>query len=205
MKVRRYTEYTGFHGSQCFASGSLPVVVTAARHLMESTAAGALVVIDNTTGCAIDIDVYPPAAEPDRQRRAAGASAADDEALLHGLHGRGRPRLGVVAREVTLLPHQWAWLAAQSGNLSAVLRKLIEMQIQRHPANEAGHAARARACRFVSAMADELDGTEAAIQALLSDDLACLLRAVEHWPPDVRDHALLLATDGSDWRSAGEP
>ncbi|WP_186034894.1 DUF2239 family protein [Burkholderia gladioli] len=196
MKVRRYTEYTGFHGSQCFASGSLPVVVTAARHLMESAAAGALVVIDNTTGCAIDIDVYPPVAEPDRQRRAAGASTADDEALLHGLHGRGRPRLGVVAREVTLLPHQWAWLAAQSGNLSAVLRKLIEMQIQRHPANEAGHAARARACRFVSAMAAELHDADRAVQALLSGDHARLLGAVEDWPPDVRDHALLLATDG---------
>ncbi|MGN4071737.1 DUF2239 family protein [Burkholderia gladioli] len=204
MKVRRYTEYTGFHGSQCFASGSLPVVVTAARHLMESAAAGALVVIDNTTGCAIDIDVYPPAAEPDRQRRAAGASAADDEALLHGLHGRGRPRLGVVAREVTLLPHQWAWLAAQSGNLSAVLRKLIEMQIQRHPPSDADCEARQRARRFVSTMAGELQDAEQAIQALLSDDLACLLRTVEHWPPDVRDHALLLATDGSDWQSAGE-
>ncbi|EMN1928671.1 DUF2239 family protein [Burkholderia ambifaria] len=204
MKVRRYPKYTGFHGSQCFASGSLPVVVTAARHLMEYGTAGALLVIDNTTGCAIDIDIYLPTADTGQPTRAADTPDADDEARPRGLHGRGRPRLGVVSREVTLLPHQWAWLAAQSGNLSAALRKLIEMQIQRHPANDPGYEARKRACRFVSTMAGELDDTDRAVQALLSDDHASLLSAVEHWPPDVRDHALLLATEGSDWRSAGE-
>ncbi|MGN3962340.1 DUF2239 family protein [Burkholderia gladioli] len=199
MKVRRYTEYTGFHGSQCFASGSLPVVVTAMRHLMERGATGTLLVIDNTTGCAIDINLHLPVAGAGGETRAADTpSSSHDAALLHGLHGRGRPRLGVVAREVTLLPHQWDWLTAQSGNLSATLRKLIEMRIQRHPANDPGDEARKRACRFVSAMAAELHDADRAVQALLSGDHARLLGAVEDWPPDVRDHALLLATDGGD-------
>ena len=79
--------YTAFSGFDHIASGSLAEVYGACRQ------DPAALIFDQETGRVVDIDPrFPPGEEGPRP---------------------GRPRLGVVAREVTLLPRHWDWLAAQ--------------------------------------------------------------------------------------------
>lgn len=102
---------------------------------------------------------------------------------------RGRPRLGVKAREVTLLPRHWDWLARQRGGASAALRRLVEAAMREEVAGRNPDAA----YRFLSAIAGDLPGFEAAIRALYAGDAAGFAAAMAGWPGDIRDHALWLA------------
>jgi hypothetical protein len=105
--------------------------------------------------------------------------------------GPGRPRLGVTAREVTLLPRHWDWLARQPGGASVALRKLVEAA-QKDPREEA-RAAREAAWRFMTAMGGDRPGYEEAGRALFAGDAAAFGARIADWPDDIRTHALTLA------------
>ncbi|OZI20232.1 hypothetical protein CAL26_22095 [Bordetella genomosp. 9] len=105
--------------------------------------------------------------------------------------GRGRPRLGVIAREVTLLPRHWEWLNAQPGGASVALRKLVESGMRDHGLRERDR--REAAYRFMSAMAGDMAGFEEATRALFAGDAPAMTRCMASWPDDVRAHALRLA------------
>jgi hypothetical protein len=127
-----------------------------------------LLVFSDETGQQVDLDL------------SGGAAAAP----------RGRPKLGVTAREVTLLPRHWEWLARQRGGASAALRRLIDAQLD---AEDPGPARRDAAYRFVTAIAGDLPGYEAAIRALYAGDGPGFAAAMQSWPDDIRAHALNLA------------
>jgi hypothetical protein len=109
--------------------------------------------------------------------------------------GRGRPRLGVSAREVTLLPRHWDWLSAQPGGASAALRRLVEAAAR---APESPEAARRRAadaaCAVLNALAGDAPGAEAVVRALYAGDLGAFSCETAAWPEDVRDYLARLAT-----------
>lgn len=144
---------------------------------------GGLLVFDDATGEQRD---YPFAPQAAAAGPAASASAAP---------GVGRPRLGVVAREVTLLPRHWAWLAQQPGGASAALRRLVDEARRSHAERDSRRAATERAYRFMSAIAGALPGFEEATRALFAHDGEAFARRIESWPPDVRAHAAWLARD----------
>ncbi|WP_107313666.1 DUF2239 family protein, partial [Burkholderia metallica] len=121
------------------------------------------------------------------------SAAAGEPAGAGEQRGRGRPKLGVVSREVTLLPRHWEWLAAQPGGASVALRKLVEDARRTHAAADRLRDAQTRAYHFMSAMAGDLPGFEEAARALYANDPARLAELVAGWPEDVRDHALALA------------
>ena len=100
--------------------------------------------------------------------------------------GRGRPSLGVVPREVTLLPRHWDWLAAQPGGASVALRRLIDTV--RKDAATAQRSRRDAVYRCMAALAGDLPGFEAASRALFADDAAGFAALLGDWPADVRDH-----------------
>lgn len=102
---------------------------------------------------------------------------------------RGRPKLGVTAREVTLLPRQWDWLAGQRGGASAALRRLVDAAIA---SEDPAPARRDAAYRFITAIAGDMPGYEAAIRALYAGDDAGFAAAMTGWPDDIRSHALSL-------------
>jgi len=107
--------------------------------------------------------------------------------------GRGRPSLGVAAREVTLLPRQWEWLAKQPGGASATLRRLVE------DARRQGRTVRQcrdAAYRFLTVMAGDRPGYEEAMRALYAGDQAAFDRLAEAWPAAIRDHGRALAWPG---------
>ena len=107
--------------------------------------------------------------------------------------GRGRPKLGVVAREVTLLPRHWDWLASQPGGASAAVRRLVDAARQTNVDKDRVRVARESAYRFMSAMAGDAPGFEEATRALFANDPARFAEMTDGWPSDVRDHARRLA------------
>jgi hypothetical protein len=162
---------TAFSDGRCIAAGALADVAVAVR-----TVPQALVFADD--GRVVDIDTR-------------GSEAEIRARLAPPARSRGRPALGVQAREVTLLPRQWDWLARQPGGASAALRRLVDAA-RRSPEAET-RAAREAAYRFMSAIAGDLPSYEEALRALFAGDDADMVGHMAGWPKDVRDHALKLA------------
>lgn len=169
---------TAFLGGQRVAFGPCDQVARtlAALDLSE----GGLLVFDDATGALRD---YPFAPAP-----APAATPAAPPAV-------GRPRLGVVAREVTLLPRHWDWLAQQPGGASAALRRLVDAARHTHAERDNQRAATERAYRFMSAIAGGFPGFEEASRALFAHDGEAFARQIAPWPPDVQAHARWLARD----------
>jgi hypothetical protein len=113
--------------------------------------------------------------------------------------GPGRPKLGVTAREVTLLPRHWTWLAAQPGGISVALRKLVEAQMKAGEGPDRARRAKERAYRFMTAMAGDLPNYEEATRMLFAGDWTAFDAAVEGWPVGVREVAREMA-EGA-WRN----
>lgn len=147
--------------------------------------AARILVFDDATGQVIDLDLRGSNAEI-----LARLVPAEDQPA----RSRGRPRLGVVAREVTLLPRHWDWLATQPGGASHALRRLVEEARRRNDTGESEQRkAQETAYRFISAMAGDLPGFEEATRALFANDAARFAIHAEAWPADIRKHAQKLA------------
>ena len=139
---------------------------------------GEILVFNDATGAQVDLDLRtsagtePPAVEP---------------------RGRGRPRLGVVAKEVTLLPRHWDWLNLQPGGASVALRRLVDEARRTSGDRDRIRGAQEAAYRFMSAIAGNLPGFEEATRALFVYDRRRFTELVAAWPHDVRDYAIRLA------------
>jgi hypothetical protein len=99
----------------------------------------------------------------------------------------------VVAREVTLLPEHWEWLAAQPSGVSAALRRLVDAARRRAPGEERARRARDATSQFLTAMAGDRPGYEEATRALYAGDRSRFDALVRAWPKDVREHVARLA------------
>lgn len=163
--------YVVFRGQERVVSGSRLDVALAAQRL----AGEAGVLIFGPDGAAVDFNLG--GGPEDLARRLAEPADAP--------RGRGRPKLGVVAREVTLLPRHWEWLASQPGGASVALRKLVEAARRAAEGPDRVRAARAAAYRFGSAMAGDLPGFEEAMRALFAGDDAAFEARIEAWPEDI--------------------
>ncbi len=206
------SSYTCFDGFRRVATGDLLTVAPMLQRAHADPTPGPVLLFDDTTGRTLDIDTRGSeeqllarlagvlAAEPGtRSGRGRPAVPADPDTptpheVAGGPRGRGRPKLGVVAREVTLLPRHWDWLATQRGGASVALRKLVE-QARRADTDDTG-ARHERAYHFMSALAGDLPGFEEAIRALFANDRPRLEALLAHWPADVRAHALRLGFGG---------
>jgi hypothetical protein len=150
--------YSTFSGFECLASGSLADAWSAARNRDSA------LIYDTETGRVVDIDPrFPPDLESPRP---------------------GRPKLGVVPREVTLLPRHWDWLATQPGGASVALRKLVE-EASRNPRAQM-RARRDAIYRLATALTGNAPGYEEAIRALYAGHAEEFFAHIEGWPADVR-------------------
>lgn len=220
MSDRPPMRHTAFHGHRLLHTGPLAEVARAVKAATEGGSPTAILVFDDATGRVVDLDLRgtaeevverlsrPPQALVGRHRppSSAPAASADEEAAGvaaesgegTGARGRGRPRLGVVAREVTLMPKQWDWLAAQPGGTSAVLRRLVDDARRNSGAHQARRAAQEATYHFLHAIAGDLPGYEEATRALFADDRPRLEQSLAALPPDIRAYALRLAFAGSE-------
>jgi hypothetical protein len=117
--------------------------------------------------------------------------------------GRGRPKLGVVSREVSLLPRHWAWLDNQPNGNSAALRRLVDEARKREPDKERARRARAAASRVAAALAGNLEHFEEAMRALFGKDEERFAKLTRGWPRPVRQHLARLLVGTWEARPAG--
>ncbi|WP_439519636.1 DUF2239 family protein [Hydrogenophaga sp.] len=174
---------TAFLGARRVAFGTYHEVADALAAL--DLSAGGLLVFDDATGAQVD---HPwPRGRVENPTPEDSAPAAAPQV--------GRPRMGVVAREVTLLPRHWAWLAEQPGGASAALRRLVEEARRVHGDRDGQRLAKERAYRCMSALAGGFAGFEEASRALFAHDAQAFSQRIAHWPPDVQAHLAWLARD----------
>ena len=112
--------------------------------------------------------------------------------------GPGRPKLGVIAREVTLLPRQWDWLNSQPGGASVTLRKLVDAARKSNESLDQKRRAREICYRFMSAMAGNASGFEEACRALFANDQVKFERLVSSWENDLAQHVMELSKSAFD-------
>jgi len=171
--------YTAFADDRLIASGPLQVMLARTKAWLERREHARLLIFDDETGREVDFDfrgtleqvvarAIPPA-EPARP---------------------GRPRLGVVGREVSLLPRHWEWLEQQPNGISAALRRLVDEARKREPGKQRARALREAASRVMAALAGDLPGFEEASRALFAGDEKTFVHQVRAWPADVRKHLL---------------
>ena len=192
--------FTAFIGPKRLASGSLADVALAVKKSTKPGSHQPILIFDDTSGKSVDLDLR--GTDEDVVARlplpASPSAAAAAEQPSSEPRGRGRPKLGVVAREVTLLPRHWDWLAGQPGGASVALRKLVEDARRTNGDRDRRRAARDAAYHFMSAMAGNFKGFEEASRALFADDRRRFGELIAAWPDDVRDHIVSLAFSDRD-------
>jgi len=176
---------TAFHGKTRIASGDLRDVAVKSKDLLDRDPTAQLLIFSDATSELIELDLR---GTPQQVVDRIGVTSPDTPS-----RGPGRPKLGVVAREVTLLPRHWEWLAAQRGGASVALRKLVEHAIKTTRDSDSMRRAQDVTYRFVSAMAGDEPGFEEAIRALFRSEPERFDACIQAWPPDIRDHAKKLA------------
>ncbi len=190
---------TAFEGTRRIASGALSHVALKVKEVLDRGERGPVLIFDDSTSELIEIDFRGAAEEvaarlaatPGDNVLAAPATSAAPEAPRKP----GRPRLGVVAREVTLLPRHWDWLNRQPGGASVAMRKLVEEARRVNETKDRYRRAQESAYRFMSAMAGNEPGFEEVLRSLFAEDRPRFDSLVDHWPIDVRDHARKLAAE----------
>ena len=186
--------YIAFDEDRCIATGDLRDVARAAKETLDRHKDASILVFDGRTSGRIDIDFRGTiddvlARLPD----IAGSPAPAEEAAVPNPRGPGRPKLGVVAREVTLLPRHWEWLAQQSGGASVALRKLVDEARRANKDKDRIRHAQEAAYRFIAAMAENKPHYDEVARALFAGDAERFEAWSASWPADVRDHARRLA------------
>jgi len=174
------------------AAGNPGAVALAVKAALAANAEQQILVFDAVTSQPIDFDLRGDVADilARLTPRPAAAGVPDAEA---GPTRPGRPKLGVVAREVTLLPRHWDWLASQPGGASVTLRKLVEAARRQQSNGNDRRQAQEAAYRFMSAMAGNEYGFEEATRALFAGDQLRFNDLIAAWPTDLRDHICDLA------------
>ena len=192
MAAGRQTHCTAFKGARCIAAGELGDVALKAKAAVDKGAQ--VMIFDDATSESIEVD-FRGSAEEVLQRI---AQPDGTPAVTGGPRGPGRPKLGVVAREITLLPRHWDWLSAQPGGASVALRKLVEEARRANGGKDRVRQSQEAAYRFMSVMAGNRPGFEEATRALFAGHRDRFDQLIAPWPKDVRHHARKLAADALD-------
>ena len=171
--------YSAFADDRLIASGPLRTLLADVKAWLDRKERARLLIFDDETGRDVDFD-FRGTVEQVLARALPSAAAPRP----------GRPRLGVVGREVSLLPRHWEWLEQQPSGISAALRRLVDEARKREPGKQKARALREAAGRFMTSMAGDLPGFEEATRALFAGDERRFEQLVRGWPADVRKHAL---------------
>jgi len=183
------SSYVVFAGTRRVAAGPLRDVLPVLKRRFDRNRSDVGLVFEVETGRQVEFDLRGTPAE------------ILGRALPAPQRGRGRPKLGVVSREVSLLPRHWDWLEEQSAGISGALRRLVEQAMKAQPDKQRARRARDALSRFLYSMAGDRPNYEEAGRALFAGDLTRFEQLVRRWPKDVRDHAVAqarLAAEGEE-------
>ena len=195
MALSYQTRCVAFEGSRRIAAGELHQVALKTKEVLDRGQRGPVLIFDESTSEPIEVDFRGTAQEVFERLTAPGvitpprASATETGPP----RGPGRPKLGVVAREVTLLPRHWDWLSSQPGGASVALRRLVDDARKVRGDGDRRRQAQEAAYRFIATMAGNEPHFEEATRALFAGNLDRFAELSEVWPSDVREHARKLA------------
>ena len=196
MGNRHQTHCTAFEGFRCIASGELTQVALKTKEVIDRGGIAPVLIFDDLTSEQVEVDFRGTSAEVLKRLEETSQDSPDD-APAHSDEGAprgpGRPKLGVVAREVTLLPRHWDWLNGQPGGASVALRRLVDEARRLYEGRDRVRRSQESAYRFMSAMAGNFPGFEESTRALFARDHGRFDELVEPWPVAIRDHARKLA------------
>ncbi|MBU1241268.1 DUF2239 family protein [Myxococcota bacterium] len=192
MKSESTHEFIAFQDSNRVASGALSLVAEVVKRLHDAGASGVLLIFRAATSEVVDVD-YSGTLKEVLARLEPDQPVVED-ARPSESPGPGRPRLGVVAREVTLLPRHWEWLSGQSGGASASLRRLVEEARRQSESADRVKRAQEITYRFMNTLGGDLPGFEEAIRSLYRQNFQSFSALLATWPKDLRDHILQVST-----------
>ncbi|MFZ2019194.1 MAG: DUF2239 family protein [Methyloceanibacter sp.] len=181
---------TAFQGAKRIASGALVEVAAKVKAIVDRGDPSMILIFDDVTAEPVEVD-FRGAVEDVIARLTERSESLPAGPSMQ--RGPGRPKLGVVAREVTLLPRHWEWLARQPGGASVALRKLVDQARRAYGEKDRRREAQATAYRFMSALAGNERGFEEAARALFAGHRARFGEVTAAWPHDIRDHTMKLA------------
>lgn len=190
-----------FNGMNHIGTGTFAEVATQIKRVVDSGQHQSILLFDARTSELLDVDTRGSVEDVALRYASTNAAAvpSDDtstaDAVADGPRARGRPKLGVVAREVTLLPRHWDWLGSQPGGASVALRKLVEQARRVNAGRDIARKSRESAYKFMSAIGSSLETFEEATRALFAGERPRFDALLASWPVDVRKHISMLAHD----------
>jgi len=186
-----------FDGFRRIAAGELFSIVPRIKAYIDRNPESSVLIFDDQTGEVVDIDFRGTTDEVLTRLVQRGVRAKATSSLIASLKqenaGAGRPKLGVVGREVTLLPRHWDWLNRQPGGASVALRKLVEEARRSHSGKDNVREVQETTYRFLSAIAGDLPGFEESLRALFAGNKQKFGATIQGWPPDLREYVEKLA------------
>jgi hypothetical protein len=179
---------SAFAGHKKIARGSLLEVALKVKEYFEKHKSPFILVFDDSSAKPIDLDLRGTTRAVTQRYQVTEKDSEPEKKS-----GPGRPKLGVVAKEVTLLPRHWEWLATQPGGASVTLRKLVEEAKAKNLKKDQIRLAQEATHRFMTAMTGDLPGYEEALRAFYSKKFDHFSKLVDAWPRDLRDYIHQLA------------
>lgn len=168
---------SAFADDRLIARGPLLSTLRATRERLDLGETGRVLFFDDDSGAQLDFDL-----------RGTPDDVVAREAPPPATPKVGRPKLGVVAREISLLPEHWAWLEQQPSGASAALRRLVDEAKKKEPQKERRRRRRDAVGRVMTVLCGHQPGFEEALRALYRDDAAAFTDLTASWPSSVRDH-----------------
>jgi hypothetical protein len=194
MNTATPSTWIAFSGSKRVAFGASLDVAAKVKNFVDENNSESVLIFDAISSQPVELDLRGSVATVLKKLTHVAVPEIGKVADTSSTASRpvGRPKLGVVAREITLLPRHWDWLAAQSGGASVALRKLVEYGMQRGKQDDRIRQAQESAYRFMSAVAGNAPNFEEATRNLFAGELEKFRQAIAKWPTDVKTHTLTL-------------
>jgi hypothetical protein len=199
--MKTNTSFTAFAANRLIASGDIQTTLLQVKEHLDQDARSVVLIFDDSNGKQIDFDFRGTAEQVLARLPAHPHFKGKDEVRS----GPGRPKLGIVCREVSLLPRHWEWLEQQPQGASAALRKLVEDAKRSEPDKERARQARDAAGKFMWAIGGHLEDFEEASRALYAMDLPKFEKLTVKWPKDIRAHLLQLLQPVALWAQSPKP
>ncbi len=185
MEDQNSLQYTAFEGEKLLSSGSLDQVALKVKKRLKANQAASILIFSDSTGKQMDLDLRGSDSEILERMKIYLSPKSSEQTTT----GPGRPKLGVVSREISLLPRHWEWLATQPGGASVTLRKLVDEARKSSEGKESAKVIQERTYQFMSVLAGNLPNYEEALRALYAKDKKKFQAMIRDWPVDVRDHS----------------
>lgn len=183
--LQQNSTYSAFDGPKLLFQGELSDVVLKIKKHLGSAINSSILIFSDETGRTMDFNFQ--GSKQDVMKRLEVFTSPETTGPTRG---PGRPRLGVVSREVSLLPSHWEWLATQPGGASATLRRLVEETRKKSSQKMSVKQIQERTYRVMSVLAGDLPGYEEALRALYKKDRKTFNSQIEKWPKDIQQHLI---------------